>query len=221
VQVWALDIDSAALLDGVDVSLVRKSGKVVAKCTSRGSEGCTLVAKADGDPDDAAPFAVIARKGDDLTYIRYQDLRADVTESSTSGAPYVAETPYRAATYADRGVYRPGDTAHVVAIVRDAAERGMQGLPVEVKVLDPRAKVVKKLALKTNAAGVVALDHVFPAFADTGHWRVALAVADKPLASHDLQVEEFVPERMRVTATPRPMAMMTAGSNMAVSFFSL
>ncbi|MBA3539541.1 MAG: hypothetical protein H0T79_07915, partial [Deltaproteobacteria bacterium] len=34
VQVWALDMDTAGLEDGVDVSLVRKSGKTVARCTS-------------------------------------------------------------------------------------------------------------------------------------------------------------------------------------------
>ena len=54
-----------------------------------------------------------------------------------------------------------------------------------------------------DTAGVVALDQVFPAFADTGHWRVALTIADKPLAAYNVQVEEFVPERMRVTATPK------------------
>src|SRR6185436_2792791 len=157
VQVWALDIDSAELLGGVDVSLVRKSGKVVAKCTTKGDDGCTLAAKPDDDPDDAVPFAVIARKGDDLTYIRYQDLRADVAESSTSGVPYVADTPYRAAIFTDRGVYRPGDTAHVVAIVRDAKDHAPdQALPVDVKVFDPRAKAVRKLALKTNPAGELA-----------------------------------------------------------------
>lgn len=204
VQVWALDIDSAAPLGGVDVSLVRKSGKVVARCTTRGGDGCMLAARSGDDPDDAAPFAVIARKGDDLTYIRYQDLRADVVESSTSGVPFVADTPYRAAIYSDRGVYRPGDTAHVVAIVRDGKDRAPdQPLPVDVQVFDPRAKVVKKLALRTNPAGMIALDQALPAFADTGHWRVALSVADKSLASQDLQVEEFVPERMRVTATAR------------------
>ena len=209
VQVWALDMDSADTLGGVDVSLVRKSGKVVAKCTTRGGDGCTLAAKPDDDPDDAAPFAVIARKGDDLTYIRYQDLRADVAESSTSGVPYVAETPYRAAIYPDRGVYRPGDTAHVVAIVRDARDRAPdKPLPVDVQVFDPRAKVVKKLALKTNAAGMVALDQAFPAFADTGHWRVAMMVADKALTSQDLQVEEFVPERMRVTVAPKKSQLL-------------
>jgi uncharacterized protein YfaS (alpha-2-macroglobulin family) len=215
VQVWALDMDSADLVSGVEVSLVRKSGKIVATCTTKGEGGCTLAAKADGDPDDAVPFAVIARKGDDLTYIRYQDLRADVAESSTSGAPYVAATPYRAAIFSDRGVYRPGDTAHVVAIVRDAKDRAPdQALPVDVQVLDPRAKVVKKLALKTNPAGELTLDQVFPPFADTGHWRVAMTVADKPLTSYDLQVEEFVPERMKVTATAK-QAEALAGTKVA------
>jgi len=203
VRVWALDMDSADLLSGVDVSLVRKSGKVVATCTTKAGDGCTLSAKADADPDDAVPFAVISSKGDDVTYLRYQDLRAEVAESSTSGAPYVAEAPYRATIYTDRGVYRPGDTAHVVAIVRDAADRApAQPLPVDVAVFDPRTKVVHKFAVKTNPAGIVAFDHAFPAFADTGHWRVAMTVADKPLASEPLAVEEFVPDRMRVTATP-------------------
>ena len=212
VQVWALDMDSADTLSGVDVELVRKSGKVVARCTTKGGDGCTLETKPDDDPDDAVPFALIAKKGDDLTYIRYQDLRADVAESSTSGVPYVSDVPYRAAVYSDRGVYRPGDTAHVVAIVRDAKDHAPGAeLPVEVKVFDPRAKVVRKLALKTNPAGELALDQAFPPFADTGHWRVAMTVADKPLAAYDLQVEEFVPERMAVTATPKKAEQLLGG----------
>jgi hypothetical protein len=204
VQVWALDIDSAALVSDVEVSLVRKSGKAVARCTTRAGDGCTLIAKPDGDPDGGAAFALIARKGDDLSYLRYQDLRAEVAESSISGAPYASDAPYRATVFSDRGVYRPGDTAHVVAIVHDARERAPdQPLPVDVRVLDPRAKVVRKLALRTNPAGVIALDQALPVFADTGHWRVAISVADKPLASYDLRVEEFVPERMQVTATAK------------------
>ncbi len=204
VQAWALGMDDASQLDGVEISMVRKSGKVVARCSTSGGKGCTMTAKADDDPDQAEPFALIARKGDDLTYIRYADLRAAVADSSTSGAPYVAESPYRAAMFSDRGVYRPGDTAHVVAIVRDAKDRAPdQALPVDIKVIDPRAKVVRKLTLKSNAGGLIAFDHALPAFADTGHWRVELTVAEKPIAAYDLQVEEFVPERMKVTATPK------------------
>ena len=210
VKVWALDMDTADALTGVDVSLVRNSGKSVARCETRGADGCTLEVKTDDDPDQTPPFALIAKKGDDLTYLRYQDLRADVADSSTAGVPYSAESPYHTALYADRGVYRPGDTAHVVAIVRDAKDKAPDaGLPVDVRVYDPKAKVVRKLVIKTNASGVVALDQVFPNFADTGHWRAELAVADRPLGSYDLQVEEFVPERMKVDATATKSDVLT------------
>jgi alpha-2-macroglobulin len=203
VHVWALDTLSSELLDGVAVELVRKSGKVVASCKTANG-GCVLEVTDTRDPDRAEPFALIARKGDDLTYLRYQDLRAAFAESNTTGTPYAATTPYRAAMYADRGVYRPGETAHVVAVVRDAKDRAPdQPLPVDVQVIDPRAKVVRKQALKTNAAGVLAIDHALPPFADTGRWTVQLAVAGKPLASYGVQVEEFVPERMAVTIVPR------------------
>ncbi len=204
VLVWALDMDTANALSDVTVQLVRKSGKVVAACTTNGKAGCTLDAHADADPDQSEPFALIAKKGDDLTYIRYSDLKADVAESVTSGTPFVADSPYRAAMYSDRGVYRPGETAHVTAILRDAKDQAPpQPLPVDVTVVDPRAKVVKRLVIKTNAAGMINIDQALPAFADTGHWRVALAVAEKPLAAYDVQVEEFVPERMKVTAAPK------------------
>ncbi|HSK00742.1 MAG TPA: MG2 domain-containing protein, partial [Kofleriaceae bacterium] len=118
---------------------------------------------------------------------------------------YVApDVPYRASVFADRGVFRPGDTAHVVAIVRDAKDKAPDAaLPIDVKIVDPRAKVARKLTLSTNGSGVIAFDHALPAFADTGHWRVQLSVADKPLASYSLQVEEFMPERMKVTATAK------------------
>lgn len=205
VTAWALGIDSTELLDGVEVTLVRRSGKVVGKCTTAGTKGCTLQVTRDADPDQAEPFALIARKGEDLTYIRYQDLRA-IAESNISGAPYVAppDVPYRATMYSDRGVYRPGDTAHVSAIVRDTKDQAPgQVLPVDVKIVDPRAKVVRKLTLQTNAGGLISFSHPLPAFADTGHWRVQLSVGDKSLAAYDLQVEEFVPERMKVTAVAK------------------
>ena len=214
VKVWALDMKSNELLDGVAIQLVRKSGKSVASCVTSGDAGCSLIVK-EGDPDQAEPFALIAKRGDDLTYLRYQDLRADVTESSVSGLPYVQVAPYRAAMYADRGVYRPGETAHVVAIIRDGKDKAPQaGLPVDVKIYDPKTKIVRRQTLKTNAAGVVAVDHQLPNFADTGHWRVQIDVADKALAAYDVQVEEFVPERMKVSVKPQTEAALI-GSKLA------
>lgn len=200
VRVWAMGMEDSNLLSGVEMKLVRKSGLVVGRCTTSGDDGCTLKAERP-DEDPNAPFAIIATKGSDLTYLKYSDLRTDVADSDVQGVPWVSEQAYRAAIWSDRGVYRPGEVAHIAATLRgrnDAAPDA--GLPVEVALIDPREKTARKLVLETNEAGVVATDFSFPAFADTGSWRVELTVGEKSVGSYGFNVEEFVPERMKVTA---------------------
>ena len=200
VWVWALGMESTEPLSGVEVSLVKKSGQAVARCTTDGAEGCTLKVPAPG-VDTAEPFALIARKGEELTYLKYSELKTEIANSDVQGEPYRSEKPYRASLYSDRGVYRPGDTAHVVAVLRGQDDMAPPvGMPVELKVVDPRERDLKKVTLKTNEAGLVSLDVPFEAYQDTGAYRVVLSVAEKQVASYGLNVEEFVPERMKVTA---------------------
>ncbi|SEU09633.1 Ig-like domain-containing alpha-2-macroglobulin family protein [Stigmatella erecta] len=201
VWVWVLGMESTEPLSGVEVSLVKKSGQAVARCTTDGAQGCKLQVPAQ-PVDPSAPFALVARKGEELTYLKYSELKTEIANSDVQGEPYRAETFYRASIYSDRGVYRPGDTAHVAAVVRGAdGVAPPVDLPVEVRVVDPREREFKKVPLKTNGAGVVALDLPFASFQDTGRYRVSLHVADREVAQYTLSLEEFVPERMKVTAT--------------------
>ncbi len=201
VRVWALDMATTAPLSGVEVTAVKKSGQVVARCTTGGDDGCLLQVPAQ-TVDASAPFALIARKGEELTYLKYSELKTEIANSDVQGEPYRAQAPYRASIYPDRGVYRPGDTAHVAAVLRDAENKAPPaGMPVELRVIDPREREFKKVTVKTNEAGLVALDVAFEAFQDTGSYQVKLRVADREVAQHGLQVEEFVPERMKVTAS--------------------
>ncbi|MBN1208467.1 MAG: hypothetical protein JXB05_26640 [Myxococcaceae bacterium] len=212
VLVWALGMESTEPLSGVEVSLVKKSGQAVARCTTSGADGCKLQVPAQ-TVDTAAPFALIARKGEDLTYLKYSELKTEIANSDVQGEPYRAEAPYRASIYSDRGVYRPGDTAHVAAVLRDQENKAPPaGMPVELRVVDPREREFKKVTLKTNEAGLVALELPFAAFQDTGSYKVALRVADRDVASYGVQVEEFVPERMKVTAAvDKPGYLQGAG----------
>ncbi|MBZ4417214.1 alpha-2-macroglobulin [Myxococcus sp. RHSTA-1-4] len=200
VWVWALGMESTEPLSGVEVTLVKKSGQAVARCTTVGTDGCRLkVPPADVDPSE--PFALIARDGEELTYLKYSELKTEIANSDVQGEPYRAEKPYRASLWSDRGVYRPGDTAHVAAVLRGQDDKAPPaGMPVELVVMDPRERELRKVPLKTNEAGAVALDVPFEAFQDTGSYRVTLKVADRDVATYSLSVEEFVPERMKVTA---------------------
>ncbi|MCP3144722.1 Ig-like domain-containing alpha-2-macroglobulin family protein [Pyxidicoccus xibeiensis] len=200
VWVWALGMESTEPLSGVEVSLVKKSGQSVARCTTVGAEGCVLKVPPPG-VDDSEPFALIARDGEELTYLKYSELKTEIANSDVQGEPYRGEKPYRASLWSDRGVYRPGDTAHVVAVLRAQDDVAPPvGMPVELVVVDPRERELRKVTLKTNEAGLVSLDVPFEAFQDTGRYRVTLKVADRDVASYGLSVEEFVPERMKVTA---------------------
>ncbi len=198
VHVWALDMETVTPLAGVDVQLVRKSGYELDACTTRGNGGCRLQ-PLENEVDPSRPFAIIARRGSDLTYLKFDELEAEVQEARISGEPYRGEKKYRAAIYSDRGVYRPGETAHLAAIVREQSNLAPEeGMPVLAKLIDPQGKVIQKRSLPVNGAGVVDTDFDFPAFAKTGRYEMQLAVANRQIGQYRFQVEEFVPERMKV-----------------------
>lgn len=205
VLVWALGMESTEPLSGVEVLLVKKSGQAVARCTTGGADGCKLEVPKP-ELDAAEPFALIARKGEEMTYLKYSELKTEIANSDVQGEPYRSEHPYRGSIWSDRGVYRPGDTAHLAAVLRSQENVAPPAnMPVELRVVDPRERELKKVALKTNEAGMVALDVPFAAFQDTGSYSVTLRVADKDVASYSLNVEEFVPERMKVAvSTDKP-----------------
>lgn len=202
VQVWALDAVSTEPVRGVEVRLVRKSGFAIASCRTGGDGGCRLAAPSQDAVDPSPPFALVASRGNDLTYLRFQDLKTEVQEAQIAGEPYRGEQKYRAAVYGARGVYRPGETAHFAAIVRgenDVAPPA--GMPVLADVVDPRGRTLRRAALATNPAGWVNLDTEFPAFAATGRYELRLEAGERKIGQHRFQVEEFVPERMKVEAT--------------------
>jgi uncharacterized protein YfaS (alpha-2-macroglobulin family) len=200
IWVWSLDVATGGAESGVLVEAVRSSGKKLATCTTGGDGGCVLELP-ERDVDPAGPVALLASKGDDLTYLKFADLQVPLSESQVGGEPYQSTVPYRASMWTERGVYRPGETVHLAATLRTRTNAAPPAdLPVTVKFLDSRRKTMKQAALRTNPGGLVAVDLPLAAFASTGSWEAVLEVAGKPIASEKFNVEEFVPERMRVTA---------------------
>jgi hypothetical protein len=201
VLAWVVDMHDGSPLAGAEVKLIRPSGFTMARCQTDRLGACRLEVPTDG-VDTTPPFALVATKGDDLTYLKFDELKDELSEEQISGESWFSDTPYRAASYTDRGVYRPGDTAHFVSILRGRdALAPPRDMPVQIKLLDPRGKALRTDTLRTNEAGVVATDWRFEAFATTGRYRAFLTVGKETVGEYGFNVEEFVPERMRVTAS--------------------
>lgn len=199
VTAWTLDMDDASPVTGAQLKLITKSGRVLSECTTA-SNGCELKWNADQQVDKSPPFALLATKGEDATYLKFSELKTEISEQLIQGRPFTGgETPYRAALFSDRGAYRPGETAHVSGIVRGADDAAPPaGMPVEMQLVDPRDKVLRKQQLTTNEAGFLTTDLTFETFANTGRYTVNLYAGGANLGQYQFNVEEFVPERMKV-----------------------
>jgi uncharacterized protein YfaS (alpha-2-macroglobulin family) len=202
VFVWALDMHSSRPKSGVTIKLVRPSGFVMAKCRTNSTGACRLdVPSKDVDP--TAPFALIASKGKDVTYLKYGELETRITGADTGGEPFLSPKPYRAAVYGDRDLYRPAEEVHLVGVLREHNQEAPKaGLPVEYEIHDARGRMAKQGMVETNEAGVVSIDHELTDISPTGRWTLRLLVGKKAVASQDFYVEEFVPERMEVDVEP-------------------
>jgi uncharacterized protein YfaS (alpha-2-macroglobulin family) len=201
VWVWAVGMHSGEPLSGTEIKLIRPSGFTMGTCATDRSGFCAITLP-EKDVDPEPPFAVVATRGDDLTYLKFDELKTDLGEANVQGEPFSGTQPYRAALYSDRGVYRPGETAHLAAVVRNNVFGAPQaGLPVEVRVFDPRNKEIKRTVVPSGASGLVAVDVAFADYAATGKYRAAAFVAQQEVGAYGFNVEEFVPERMKVTVT--------------------
>jgi hypothetical protein len=108
VFVWALDMVTARPLEGVDLRLIRKSGKVLARCRTNREGECRLRPHpVDIDPNP--PFAILAGRGDDVTYLKYSELPLTGHPPNPFLESYLTRTGFRASLYSDRGCTVPAN----------------------------------------------------------------------------------------------------------------
>ncbi len=203
--VWAMDAKSLEPIPDVRVKLVTTSNRAMAQTVTDG-KGLAVFRNIQDPlkPADKPPFAIVAGKGTDLTFLRFKDLQVPLSEFPVHGKPYSSDNPYRAAVYTDRGVYRPGETAHVAAVIWEDNNRAPQKeVPVIGRLKDPRGKEVDSITTFTNQAGMVSFDYPLQDFAPTGKYEFYLDIGGNNVKVHPFHVEEFVPERMEVKVKPR------------------
>ncbi|NBX16307.1 MAG: hypothetical protein EBR09_02965 [Proteobacteria bacterium] len=190
--VTVLDAHSGAPLKGASVRAVTKTGKLISECKTS-ETGCELPAT------DSTAFALIATHADDLTYLRFSDLRMQIIDEDTNGPEFASKSPYKAALYGDRDIYRPSETVRIVSVVRDQDNSAPPaGMPVTVNVLDSRGRQIKNFTQKLNSAGIFENELLLDPSAATGTYKAELLIAKKQVQTMDFKVEEFAPERIRI-----------------------
>src|SRR3546814_3021914 len=105
--------------------------------------------------------------------------------------------------YAGRNLDRPGETFQVSVLPRDPDGRPLPQAPLTATLKRPDGRVVRSELWQPAAAAPGYVEHAvgLPVDAQTGKWLLELRVdpaARVPDASWWFQVEEFMPERMKL-----------------------
>ncbi|HZT86504.1 MAG TPA: MG2 domain-containing protein [Stellaceae bacterium] len=148
------------------------------------------------------PFALMAYGTDhDFNFLEVGRAAFDLSDRGVSGRAQAG--PVDAFLYTDRGIYRPGETVHLTALVRDNNADAVKNLPVTLRLLRPDGIEVDRRQLTSDQLGGYAQDYPLPRDARMGGWQIQLKVDPKaaPVGTIDFQVQDFVPPTLKVAAS--------------------
>ncbi|QNH61575.1 alpha-2-macroglobulin family protein [Hymenobacter sediminicola] len=196
--VFANSIRNAKPLSGVELRYISTNNQVMGTGLSN-HEG---VARFDSTAANGRfkLGMVMAQQGNDFTFLDLSRSRVETSRFEVGGLQTNAAR-YQAFLYGDRDLYRPGDTIQTNTVLRtDAWQAPPKGLPVKIRLLLPTGKEYASLQKTLNAAGSFEARFLLPPAVMTGIYTLEVLTGnDVLLTSRQLSVEEFIPDRMKVT----------------------
>ena len=130
----------------------------------------------------------------------------DLSDRGVSGAPDPG--PLDAFVWLDRGIYRPGETVQVMALLRDNA--GLPAdIPARITVKRPNGQVFLRATPPRTAEASLHLPVTLSAGAPAGTWTVEVQAdpAGPAIGKAEFRVDAFVPDRMAVDLGKLPDAI--------------
>lgn len=204
-HVFLRSLQSARPLAGLDVRLVARNNEILGRGTTDAAGAARFDPGLLRGRGGAAPGAVMAfGPSGAFSFLDLTRPAFDLTDRGVGGRPSAG--PIDAFVYTERGVYRPGETVNIVAMLRDERALSLDELPLTLRIRRPDGTEHDSV-LMTDDASEGARHLVLPlsASARTGRWSVEALVDPEapPVGRGHFQVEDFVPERMEVTLEPK------------------
>ncbi|RNI22001.1 alpha-2-macroglobulin family protein [Rufibacter latericius] len=198
VLVFANSIRSAQTLPGVEVRFISTNNQVVHTATTD-KDGVARFPDLNKTADGFKIGLITARQENDFNYLPYSQTEVNTSRFDVGGKR-LADLNYDAFLYGDRDLYRPGDTVHVNTVVRTPGWKTVSGLPVKVKLLLPNGKEYRSQKGTLNLEGAYDATFVLSPATVTGTYTLEVYSGnDVLLNSRKIGVEEFMPDRLKVT----------------------
>ena len=211
VLVWVASLRDAKPVSGAEVVLYAENNRELTRGVSD-ANGLVFLSRKDDDED---PFVVTAKTATDLSYLDLARTKVEMTGDLGERA-YLTDN-CEAYVFTERGVYRPGETAHIKALVRDAKLDAPKPFPALFRVVKPDGRVFKDIPVTLDAMGAAETAVQLPDYLPTGRYSFELVLPGTFLSLGEAvaSLEDFVPPQIRVNLKS-PEGRLAAGE--AVGF---
>src|SRR5688572_1701962 len=143
-------------------------------------------------------FFIVATEGDQKGYLRMADgLSMSLSEFDVSGTGY--QQGLRGYLYAERDVWRPGDTVHLNFILWDPEGKIDDRHPVKLTVTNPLGQKKIEKTSPLSVGGIYDLAFQTSATDPTGTWMTKVQVGDA-VFTKALRIETIKPNRLKIDA---------------------
>lgn len=179
-------------VDGVDVEIRDANGHTTLKAGT-GADGNALIAYKVKSSD-----VLVARHGKDISVLPFNRPALDVSNFDITGR---RQAPFEVYAWSGRDLYRPGETLHASALLRDYDGKPMKAQSLFVRVKQPDGRTLVEKQLQPQQLNYFELSQLIPADAPTGLWQLEFRLdpaSRESVQAFPFHVEEFLPERLKV-----------------------
>lgn len=197
--VFTQSIKTAAPVVNAQLTLYGNNNQVLG-VGATDAEGVGRIKYLRREPGGFKPAMVIAKTGDDFNYLPFQSTRVNTSRFEVGGKK-MNPTGLDAFVYAERDMYRPGETFKYALLLRDQNWKVPGELPLRLRFVMPNGKEWTTVRKNIDKEGSLSGEMPISVSALTGTYNLEVYTTnDVLLSSYPFQVEEFVPDRLKVQA---------------------
>ena len=202
IHVFANSLASTAAIANAEVRLIARNNEILATRRTDAS-GHTLfeAGLARGDGGLSPALLVVTSGKNDYAFLSLKGSAFDLSDRGVSGRVVPANAD--AFVYAERGVYRSGETVYLTALLRDGLGNAITGSPLTLVVERPDGVEYRRSTIADQGAGGRSLELTLNSAVPTGTWRVRAFTDPKArsIGETTFLVEDYVPDRLEFELT--------------------
>lgn len=204
--VFARSIETAEPKPNVIIQVYGRNNQIIGS-GSTNRDGVLQITCKKKDLPGFRPAMITARYGADFNFLPFTKTHVEHSRFDVGGK-WINASGLDAFLYSARDLYRPGEKVPLTVVVRNENWKITETAPLKLKVRMPNGAVLTEWRKSLNHQGALAVELLLPASAITGTYTAQLYTAqDILLQTFPFLVEEFMPDRIKVTATPDKNAL--------------